>query len=171
MLTVNLSIHFDIDSITDLAPLVEASSDIGTVESINIYQKQSPDDGLTHHAESPIATAEPETAEPKPAKRETAVAKKKRLVAEKKAKAEVARTAAQAAKTEAEAETADADDLMDDGSAGEVTLDNLKGVVKTAIEQHSIDAVKQVFTGFSASKISDLATEQYAPVKTALEAL
>jgi membrane protein involved in colicin uptake len=120
-------------------------------------------------APSSVAAAPAATAAP--AKTETAAAKKKRITAEKKA----AKTAAevQAAEVQAAeaAEAAEADDLMDDGSGGEVTLDALKAVVKATIERTDIDQVKSVFKDFKAGKISDLATEAYGPVKLALEAL
>jgi len=93
---------------------------------------------------------------PKKPKAETAAAKKKRIAAEKKA-----------AKAAEEAEA----DGLDDGNGGEVTLDELKGVVKATIERTDIDQVKAVFKNHKAAKISDLATETYADVKAELEAL
>ena len=96
-----------------------------------------------------------------PPKTETAAAKKKRQATEKKA------ADAAAKKTKADA----ADDLMDDGNAGEITLDDLKAAVKATIERTDIDQVKSVFMQHKASKISDLATETYAAVKAELEAL
>jgi len=98
---------------------------------------------------------------PKKPKAETAAAKKKRIAAE-------AKTAKAALKADAEQCAAD---LMDDGNAGEVTLDELKGVVKATIERTDIDQVKAVFKEYKAGKISDLATETYADVKAELEAL
>ena len=98
---------------------------------------------------------------PKKPKAETAAAKKKRIAAE-------AKTAKAALKADAEQCAAD---LMDDGNAGEVTLDELKGVVKATIERTDIDQVKAVFKNHKAAKISDLATETYADVKAELEAL
>lgn len=116
------------------------------------------------------ATTTPTSTKGRPAveKPETVAAKKKRLAAEKKVVAAAAAKKAEAAK---QAEAAEADDLMDDGNAGEVTLDDLKAVVKTAIERTDIDQVKAVFKDHKAAKISDLATETYAAVKDALEAL
>ena len=110
-----------------------------------------------------------------PAPEETAAAKKRRVAKEKRAAKKTAKEAdaaagkaavAEVSERIAEEDSAAAADLMDD--AADVTLDDLKAAVKVAIDTSSIDSVKAVFKTFDAAKISDLAPENYAAVKSAL---
>jgi len=115
----------------------------------------------------PSGEAEPVVAESAEAlaPTESAADKKKRLAAEKRAakKAEKdAKAAEAAALTEDEPEALDGEG---------VTIDDLKGEVKNAIERTSIDAVRDVFKKHDAAKISDLDEANYGEVLAELETL
>lgn len=127
--------------------------------------------GAARPKESRTSTESADEPKPKPAaqkpKAETPAAKKKRVAAEKKAAADAAADEKRAADAAAATE---ADDLLVDGPA-EVTIDELKAVVKATIERVSVDKVKEIFTAHAATNISGLPTESYAEVKAELEAL
>jgi len=94
------------------------------------------------------------TTDPKP-KKETAAAKKKRLAAE----------AHEDTLKAAEAEKAA--DLLGESP---VTLDDLKGAVRTFIESRDVSAVKDIFSAFGAEKISEIGSDHYAAVLAKLSA-
>lgn len=54
-------------------------------------------------------------------------------------------------------------------AAGEVTLEEVKEAARALVKKEGKDAVFAVLEPFGASKVSDLAPEQYAEVKANLE--
>ena len=184
---MNLSVTLSLPnvSLTDLGSVLARLEAIGPIESLNAYRaERSPTVSATDSGEAITAEHISTTAETKatPGKAETPAAKKKRLAAEKKAERVEASIQADKAKPEDEAVAEavnqaalgrqdEVDDLLDDGSGGEVTKDMLLLAVSAAIKRTDINTVKTVFKGYKAKKISELATEHYKSVHADLEAL